>query len=178
MGLGDPVDSLASLANGDIVAGGRFLTAGSHVSAYLARLTTTCPATATPYGTGCTGSAGPLTLTSTQLPWIGSSYRATAAGLAANGLAFDLLGWTSTALPLASLHPAGSPGCSLLVDPVANSLLVPTGGSASVQFVVPNAASFVGITLHNQVVQLEFDLQLNLLGITSTNGIAFTIGSF
>jgi len=160
------------------MVGGTFQLAGTSVSVNCARLTTTCPATAAAYGTGCTGSAGPLSLVATQLPWIGSSYRATASGLAANGLAFDLVGWTPTAVPLAALHPTGGVGCSLLVNSVAISFVVPVGGSASVQLAIPNAVAFVGIVLHDQVVQAEVDPLLNLLSITSTNGIAFTIGSF
>jgi hypothetical protein len=91
---------------------------------------------------------------------------------------FDLLGWTPTAVPLAALHPTGGSGCSLLVHSVAISFVVPVGGSASVQLAIPNAVAFVGIVLHDQVVQAEVDPLLNLLSITSTNGIAFTIGSF
>jgi len=160
------------------MVGGTFQLAGTSVSVNCARLTTTCPATAAAYGTGCTGSAGPLSLVVTQLPWIGGSYRATASGLAANGLAFDLVGWTPTAVPLAALHPTGGAGCSLLVNSVAISFVVPVGGSASVQLAIPNAGAFVGIVLHDQVVQAEVDPSLNLLSITSTNAIAFTIGSF
>lgn len=176
-GANAPVAALAALPDGGVVAGGSFTMVGGLVSAFFARMTTNCPATAAPYGAGCSGSAGPLALVPTQLPWIGGSYRANASGFAAGSLAFDLLGWTAAATPLSLLHPTGGPGCSLLVNPIITNLLIPLSGSASVQLSIPNSASFVGVLLHSQVVQIELDPMLNLLGITSTNGIALTIGS-
>lgn len=180
--LGSGTDSyvlaLRMGGNDELVAGGSFDSVDGSVSRFLARITTTCPATATTYGTGCIGSAGPLTLTPTQLPWLGSTYRATATGFAPGALAFELIGWTSTATPLVSLHPAGGPGCSLLVDSATTRLLLPTNGTAVSQMTIPNAPFLIGAPLHNQVLQLELDPSLALQAIGSTNAVTLTIGSF
>ncbi|HZN37307.1 MAG TPA: hypothetical protein VFD82_00815, partial [Planctomycetota bacterium] len=80
-GTDGPVRCLASLTNGDVVAGGAFFTAGGAVSSRLATLTSTCPAFATAFGTGCVGSGGLNVLTTTSLPWTGSTFTSLAIGM-------------------------------------------------------------------------------------------------
>ncbi|MFY9341318.1 MAG: hypothetical protein WAT39_02430 [Planctomycetota bacterium] len=53
------VTALTAVPNGDVMVGGTFATAGGLAAAWLARLTTTCPATAVVNGAGCTGAGGP-----------------------------------------------------------------------------------------------------------------------
>jgi hypothetical protein len=79
------VYALASTPAGSIDVGGFFVLADDQVSPYVARLTTTCPASATSSGAGCAGSAGPLVLVATDLPWLGGTFRAHGTGLPYRG---------------------------------------------------------------------------------------------
>lgn len=93
-GMNAPVHALACLPNA-LVAGGHFTTAGGLTSAYYARFSIPCPATATPFGAGCSSTAGPIVLTATSLPWVGGTFRSTCTRMAPTGLAFGLFGFTS-----------------------------------------------------------------------------------
>jgi hypothetical protein len=177
-GMNDFVWALTTLPNGDVAVGGDFTTAGGNASAFFARLTTTCPATATPQGTGCTGSGGPNVLTATALPWIGSTFRARATGMPALGLVVAATGLTTQSLPLSSLLPQGQPGCDLLVSPDLLDVLLPVAGTADSQLALPNTPSLVGQSFHHQMVPLELDLSSAITAITSTNALMATIGVF
>jgi hypothetical protein len=171
------VNGLASTTNGDLIAGGSFLTVGSQVSACLARFAPTCPALATPYGIACVGSAGPVTLVADNLPWAGSTFRATASGMAPGSLAFGLHSFLSAATPLAALHPAGGVGCDLLVSPDVAVLLLPVGGSVTSTLGIPTSPAFLGAVVRNQVVQIELDPTASITAITSSNGLVLTFGA-
>jgi hypothetical protein len=172
------VFALTTLRNGDLAAGGGFTTAGSRVSAYFARLTTTCPATVTSQGAGCTGSGGANVLAATALPWIGSTFRARATGMPALGLVVAATGLTAQSLPLSSVLPQGQPGCTLLVSPDLLDVLLPVAGTANSQLALPNTPSLVGQSFHHQMVPLELDLSSAITAITSTNALTATIGVF
>ena len=160
------------------MAGGGFTIFNGAVSVDLARLTTTCPATAVPYGAGCTGSGGPNVLTTTALPWTGSAFRATATGMAPNSVAFGLLGFLAQSTPLSLLHPQGGLGCDLLANPDVTLLLLPSNGAATEQFAMPTTTAYAGVPLHTQVLQIELDQSFNITLLTSTNGLSLTIGAF
>jgi hypothetical protein len=172
------VGALTTLPNGDLAAGGYFTAAGGSVSAYFARLTTTCPATVTSQGAGCTGSGGPNVLAATALPWIGSTFRARATGMPALGLVVAATGLTTQSLPLSSLLPQGQPGCDLLVSPDLLDVLLPVAGTANSQLALPNTPSLVGQSFHHQMVPLELNLSSAITAITSTNALTATIGVF
>jgi len=171
------VSSLVRLANGDLVAGGAFLSAGGVVSAHVARLTTTCPATAASFGAGCTGSAGPNVLTATSLPWIGSTFRSAATGMPAISLALVVRGFSTLATPLSAILPQGGAGCTLLVSPDLLELALPAAGSLQMQIAIPNSVALVAQTFHEQVVPVEFDAVGNIVALTSTNALQLTIGA-
>jgi hypothetical protein len=175
---GSAIYALGSAESGHLVVGGRFTSIGGTATPNVTRLTTTCPATAVTYGANCIGSAGLLSLVATQLPWSGGTYQARASGLVPGAIAFDFLGLTATATPLASLHPAGGPGCDLLAIPLLTTALSPIGGNATFEFPIPNVGNLVGVSLYEQVVQFEMDPSMNILAINSSNGIALTIGTF
>jgi hypothetical protein len=98
---------VGSLRRGDLVVGGSFHRVGGVDSAYFARRTTTCPATAQAIATGCIGPGGPLTLVADRLPWAGGSCRGVAHGFAAGALGVALVGFTVPGTALAQLHPSG-----------------------------------------------------------------------
>ncbi|MBM4060733.1 MAG: hypothetical protein FJ265_06525 [Planctomycetes bacterium] len=172
------VDCIASTATGDLLFGGDFLTVNGQVAVNHARWHPTCPAASSSYGGPCTGSAGTLALTPTSLPWLGGTYRARATGLAASGLAFDLLGFNLTAVPLGALHPTGVPGCTLLVDPVVTQFLPAAGGQATVQHAFPRTVTFAGLVLRDQLLQFELGPTFAVTALTGTNGLHLTLGWF
>jgi hypothetical protein len=161
--------------NGELlVASAYFATLPLHS---VARLVSTCPATTIAVGNGCVGSGGPNVLTATSLPWTGATYRATATGTAANGIALGVLGLGTVSLPLAAILPQGVAGCSLLVTPDLLDAHVPVAGTVTTQLAIPNVAALVGQSLHQQFVSLEFAVTA-ITALTSTNALTLTIGVY
>lgn len=138
----------------------------------------TCPATAVAVGAGCAGSAGPLSLAATSLPWLGGTFRATATGFAPGALAIEVLGLQSIHLPLSAVLPTAAPGCMLFASLDVTKLLLPSGGSVAVALAVPTTPSLVGTMVYDQVAQLEFVAGGALGTISTTNAIAVTLGSY
>jgi hypothetical protein len=172
------VVALTTLPNGDLVAGGGFNIAGGFPSAYVAQLTTTCPATTASFGAGCTGSAGPNVLTATSLPWTGSTFNAVATGMPAISLALSALGFSTASVPLSAILPQGVAGCTLFVSPDLLVLHVPSAGNVTTQIAIPNSVALAGQILHQQVLPIEFDAVGNIVALTSTNALTLTIGAF
>lgn len=172
---GGPIACLALAGNGDLLLGGEFLGVPPVTSHGVARSTATCPAAAVAYGSGCSGSMGPVVMTPVQLPWLGGAFRAETSGIAGSAIAFDLLGFASTSIPLGAVHPSGA-GCSVLVAQPVVQLLLPAQGRVVSQFALPNAPVFLGAVLYDQVVQLELGAGGGLSGISSSNGLQLTIG--
>lgn len=164
--------------NGDVVVVGSFTSAGTQVSLQTARLTTTCPATAVSFGSGCVGAGGANVLASKSLPWVGSTYTAEATGLAPVGLAVGVRSLSATSIPLSAILPQGLPGCTLLAAPGGTDIYVPTGGRVVMSFPIPNLAVLAGQVVYQQVVSLELDAALNITALTSTNALTATIGVF
>ncbi|HEX5053745.1 MAG TPA: hypothetical protein VFZ65_18340, partial [Planctomycetota bacterium] len=177
-GISGSVYAMQMTALGELAIGGSFPIAGGHVTGPLARLSSTCPATVASFGAGCTGTGGLNTLRALTLPWLGSTYRAIAAGIAPNSLAIGVHGLGQVSLPLLSVLPTAGPGCSLFVSPDVLALLVPTGTTVQDQLTVPATAALVGQRVQHQVVPLVFDVSGNLSAVTSTNALSLTIGSF
>lgn len=174
----DTMFAMARLPDGDVAVGGRFKTVQGSVSAYYATVTTTCPATVNSYGTPCTGSAGPLTLTANNLPWAGSTFATTGSNFAPSALGISLLGFLPQATPLVAFHPAGLPGCDALVDPITVGLHVPVAGNVGLSLGIPTDPSWMGAVLRSQVVQLELDPFGAPTSIGGSNALAFTLGAF
>jgi hypothetical protein len=136
------------------------------------------PVAAAPsYGAGCIGSGGLMSLTADNLPWTGRTFSATAAGFPANGFGAGIIGFSTAATPLSSLHPAGGVGCDLLVSPDVSILLLPVAGSATLSIGMPDAPAFAGIVMNAQALCLEFGPFVNLTAITSSNALAISIGA-
>jgi hypothetical protein len=93
-------------------------------------------------------------------------------------LALSLLGFNTASIPLPSILPQGVAGCTLWVSPDLLGLYVPSAGSVTTQFAIPNAVALAGQVLHQQVVPIEFDAASNIVALTGTNALTLTIGSF
>lgn len=178
LGVNGIVRSMALFPNGDVVAVGDFTTAGQYVSAFTARLRPSCPATAVPYGSGCSGAGGPDTLTAQSLPWCGSTFTAVASGFPNNSLLVGVRGLSSAALPLASVVSQGLPGCSLLVTPDLLDVYVPMGTTQVLTLPIPSSSSIAGMTLHQQAVVIELAVGGGITAWTSSNALSLTLGTW
>ncbi len=177
-GVDDFVIALTTLPNGDVVAGGNFAVAGGQVSAYIARLTTTCPATAVGSGAGCIGTVGPVTLAANSLPWIGTTYRATATGFGPTSIAIWAAGFPLS-MPLSLVHPAAAPGCSLLTTfDVEFELQIPIAGASINTITIPANPSLVGVTFAKQAAEVTLSPTLDIVTLASSNALHLTVGSF
>jgi hypothetical protein len=172
------VHDMAVDPRGEVVAVGNFLTVGGVASAYVQSLHPTCPATAVAGGLGCTGSGGPNVLTATSLPWLGTDHVAVATGMPLFGIAIEVFGFGTLAMPLSSLLPQGAPGCSLLVTPDVLLADVPVNGVLITSLSIPNAPALVGFVLHEQVVPLDIAASGALNALTATNRVTLTLGAF
>ena len=178
LGAGSPhqVITLTTLPNGDAMAGGAFDIVPGALGENLARLSTSCPATATGYGAGCTGSGGLNTLTVGGLPWIGSVMRSTTTGVQPGSIALAIWGWTQISIPLSSVLPIGQPGCNLLASPDFLIVTTAAGNSVASQLAVPNSPSLIGGIINHQVALVEVGAPGAFTKFTSSNAVAFTIG--
>jgi len=176
-GWNGPLRAMIARPDGDVVIGGDFTVAAGNVSARIARLTTTCPASAIAFGSGCSSSVGPMVLAANTLPWVGSTFRSTCTAFAPNALGVVLFGFTSPGTPLAALHPAGGLGCTLLASLDAIQML-PNTGSIVNQLSIPNDPVFAGVVMNHQVLQLEIGVASSITRIASSNGLTVTIGVF
>ena len=178
-GLDNAALALATLGNGDVVAGGAFLNADGNPSVHLARLSTTCPASVRNLGTPCTGAGGPHELEAVTLPWAGSAFGLRATGLPANSFVLHLTGQIPVRIPVASLDPAGYPGCDLLtVGEVQSSLLFPTAGVVEASIAIPTDPALTGVVARTQTISIEVGGGGGISGISSSNGLDFTLGRF
>ena len=172
------IRALALRANGDLIAGGSFDTAGSFVAFRLAQLSSTCAAAATNYGTGCSSAAGPLVIGADTLPWIGASFRTTTTGVAANSLCLGIIGLSQLSIPLPALLPEGQPGCSLLAS-IDITLFAPNGpgNTATSSFALGNDGSLIGVPFFQQTIPFEFDALGAITAIRASNALSLVIGT-
>jgi trimeric autotransporter adhesin len=170
--------ALIRLPNGDLVAGGQqIVLTPDQFSVRITQLTTTCPATTTSSGAGCSGAGGTNALIATSLPWLGAPFRSVATGLAGTTLALVVHGFAATNVPLSSIVPQGGAGCALLATPDLVETRVATWGQLDVTVPIPASAVLIGQTFHQQVIGLELAAGGPITSFTSTNALAATIGS-
>ncbi len=172
------ITSLHAAATGEVWVGGLFHRAGGVPSANIARLSSSCGAASTLYGSGCSGAAGPVELASEELPWLGTEYRSVATGLPPGGFAVAVFSFNTTSVPLATLHPAGLPGCTLVVD---DSILLDfpiVAGSAHSRIAIQPLPSLIGATFYHQMVSIETGPAGLIQAMAVSNGLQLTIGSW
>tara|TARA_R110002072_G_scaffold273219_1_gene433661 strand:- start:52504 stop:54888 length:2385 start_codon:yes stop_codon:yes gene_type:complete len=171
---GGGVTDIAFGKRGELFAIGDFDLAGAEISVSVAHAESNCPAAVASVGTGCSGSAGSVDLTTNDLPWLGSKVVSATTGMTASSLAVQVVGVQGLNVPL----PLGAAGCSLLVDPLALELLIPSGGVVPGEFRVPNNVGLLGRTLLLQVVGVELGATFSLHQTTSSNALQLTVGAF
>ena len=173
------VRALALRADGALVVGGAFAAADGDGAQSLAVLSSSCPAVAQSYGTGCASAAGLLTLTADTPPWIASTFRTTTTGVAANSVCLGLIGFMQVSVPLATVLPQGQPGCTLLTTPDVPSVLLPgpEPGTVHTQFAIANDPALLGVAFFQQTLPLEFDLAGALVALRGSNALSLVIGT-
>ncbi len=176
-GLSSSAHCAAVLPDDEVAVGGAFTLAGGLGSAYFARLASDCPATSIVTGSGCAGSAGPLTLQVIDLPWIGGVARGRCDGFANGALAVAILGLSPTNTLLSTLHPAGGAACRAWTTPDAVQFVPSQAGAAAVELVIPRDPAFVGVQLWQQFLQAEIDAFGGLVSLSSSNALTLTIGA-
>ncbi|MCA8950333.1 MAG: hypothetical protein KDE27_12580 [Planctomycetes bacterium] len=175
---GFAVRTVHSAADGSLLLGGRFRAGSGTFSWNLARLTNDCLASVANYGATCAGSAGVSTISSQQLPWVGTTLQASVSNVPANALGVAVWGLAPAAVPLPTLLPQGVPGCALLASPdVVLPALAPAGGELHTMLAIPNSAVFAGVMLFHQVGIAEFGSLGQVVALTSSDGLRLEIGS-
>jgi hypothetical protein len=159
------------------VFGGQFQLAGNGVSAYFARLRSTCPPLSSNAGAGCPSSGGANQLVAATSPWLGSTFAAAATGLPTTALLARVTGFTPLQLPLSLLLPTGVTGCDLRASPDWVDVGLTTNGTSTSSIMLPNTASLAGTQLHHQVVPFELDAGGNIVAVTATNALQLTLGA-
>ena len=172
--------ALLSARSGQVWVGGEFQFVDDRVAAGIARLASSCPATAVAYGDACASSGGTNRLTGATLPWTGNTFRAAASGLPSTALVAIDAGVTPTAgLSLQGLGvPAAAPGCLLHLLPTYLDVAITTTGTHEWSLTIPDVPGLVGSELLLQFVLLEFDTAGTLIETTSTNGLRLAIGAW
>ncbi len=171
------VRAMALRADGALVVGGTFSVAGGITSRSLAVLSSTCPATATTYGAGCSSAAGPLVITADTLPWISAPFRTTTTGIAPDSLCIGLIGLSQVSIPLAALLAEGQPGCSLLTSLDILLSLTQSPGTASSSFALANDPSLIGVPFFQQTIPFEFDAFGAIVAVRGSNALSLVIGT-
>ncbi len=179
--LGD-VYAMLPRRDGGLLLGGQLSVVGESATTRiaagrLAALLPTCPASATTLGTGCSGPGGLATLTVETLAWLGSTLRTRASGLSAPAFVIAVYGAQATNVPLASLLPQASAGCTLRVAPDLLQLVVPTAASAALALPIPATPALIGTELLHQAIAFKTNSS-GIANVTSSNALSLHIGAF
>jgi hypothetical protein len=170
--------------------GGDFRSAGFAVAVAAAMLAAPCPASATALGQPCANSLALASLTAAAPPWLGATFRASAAPIPPTAIVAIAIGTQQLALPLAAVVPAAAPDCTLLVAPDAVAFGVPSGcpgggpgcgpggGIATWQTALPNDPTLVGAAFLLQFAVLELGAGPVWLRSSSTNALRLVAGTF
>jgi len=180
IGMDGPARAFGQFADGSVAIGGDFRYVGSLVSPYVARLATTCPATAGDAGQGCPSSGGANLLAAATLPWLGSTFRAVGTGLPASAHVYVVIGLTPPAggLDLSNVFLAAPVGCVLHANPDVILGLGAVAGTAEFGLPLPNTASLAGVTFQEQFVVAETGFGGYVTEITVTNALDLVAGFF
>jgi hypothetical protein len=131
-------------------------------------------ATATSYGTGCTGVAGIPQVTAVNTPEIGNTLQIDAINLdPALPVSVMVLGLNSVAPPFNLQLIGFGAGCELLVTPDAFQSFPAAAGSGSYTFAIPQSNPLLGFQLFFQCGSLD---TVAPGGLVVSNAIATTIG--
>ena len=132
------------------------------------------PATVVPYTTGCAGAAGVPALTMVQRPILGQAYQLALGNLDPQSFPWLILGWSMLNVDLGLVLPQAAPGCILGVNPSVLDLM---SGSSLYSLSIPNQPTLLGLALHHQLAQFQFDASLQWVGLSVSAALRGTIGN-
>lgn len=179
VGLGQQDEVLAlELVGAQLFAGGDFALAGGQVSSFVARYAAPCAATVVTSGAACASSGGANSYAALSQPWTGATYRTRGTGLPNFAFVAVVNGFSGTAVPLGAVLAPSPAGCTLWASPDVVDVTISNAGTVDAQIVLPNTPSLAGTVLHQQLVALQVDANLNFVQNTSTNGLVATVGAF
>ncbi len=137
-----------------------------------------------PYGTGCTGPGGVLSLVADNDPWTTRTFQCTGTGFGPSSLGISIVGLTQVlpgVLPVNTLPvPGGGAGCDLLATLDIIDTLLPIAGQATYYLPIGDALldpSLPGLPFFVQFAELEFTPFPAWTGTYSTNGLSCVVGS-
>jgi len=169
--------SVYALANSDagLAVGGLFWQLNGAVSAQFAELRSTCAPTTTVLGPGCPSTGGSTSLAVATPAWLGGTWRTFATGIPPIALVGAVYGLGPTALPLATILPAG-PTCTLWAAPDLVNFGIATLGTFEAQLVVPELPALLGAQIHHQCVPFAFTAGGALIDVGASNALSTTLG--
>jgi hypothetical protein len=136
---------------------------------------TPLPATVTPFGSGCVGSAGTPALTNApySLPWLGdtSTYRVDSIAPGEPGAIFVLSFGTTSPVDLGFVD---MPGCELLVPLDILGAAPAVAGVAEWSYAAPMTMSLAGVAWRQQAFPV--DAAANVLGLSASNALEVVFG--
>lgn len=135
-------------------------------------LRTSCAATVTSAG-GC----GAITVAADAPAWTGATFSTRVTGLPTSSLLLVVRGFSATNVPLPTILPQGTAGCTLRTSPDAVDLLLPTSGVARATLAIPADPALAGVTLHEQWLTLTF-ANGAIAGLDASNALTAVVGTF
>ena len=112
-----------------------------------------------------------------ELPWLGASYRIDGASLPATSIAVAVTGFAAAAVPIAGVLQPSDPSCTLAVTPDLLATALANGGAVTFATAVPSSPAIVGLSLHQQLLVLGLDGQLQISEFSLSNALQATIGT-
>ena len=107
--------------------------------------------------------------------WLGGTWRTFATGIPPIALVGAVYGLGPTALPLATILPAG-PTCTLWAAPDLVNFGIATLGTFEAQLVVPELPALLGAQIHHQCVPFAFTAGGALIDVGASNALSTTLG--
>lgn len=172
--------AMAIDAGGDLCIAGNMYAVDGIDSPWWARLHPPCPASVATISTSpCPSSGGSNTYAADNLPWLGSTFQATATGLPQFAFLAVVTGFSAlpAPFPLSIAFPTAPAGC-LLYPSVDVFELTVSPGSLVTTLSLPNSPALAGAQVFRQVVALEVDATLQFVEVTATNALQLTLGTY
>ena len=154
--------------------GGVFTTAGGIATDNIARIGSTCAATATAAGAGCDG----LVLSAERHPWLGGELTTRCTGLPTGSVTFSILGFAPATIPLSTLLPQAAPACVIHATADGISFSLALDGTSRTRIEVPRDAFLLGANCWRQDVGITFLPTGDVATASATDAIRFVLGSF
>ncbi|MCR9246642.1 MAG: hypothetical protein NXI31_16540 [bacterium] len=167
-----------ALPNGEVFVAGRMRPYSTNPTAYYAQLRMGCPGGSQQIPGGCPSSGGNNELAALQNPFLGGSSLSEGSGMPAMSFAAVATGFALNTQPLSTYLPQAGAGCDILLTPYISLLATSNQGTLRSELPIPNDPVFVQVTYYQQMIPFELDGNGQVIDVTSTNLVSFTIGGY